>query len=123
LFEVVFNREAPTHASATRDSPTAKRVLAVVCVAVGAVAATYLWAVLFGHGLSGLKDSASLDRQSNSADYPNANIAFIAALIAFFGAGFYAWWWGDLRRGTPVMWWAVTATAGLVIFGVALLLS
>jgi hypothetical protein len=50
---------------------------------VGSVGAAYLWAVVFGHGLRGLKSSAALDRQPGSADFRDANVA---AGLAIFGA-------------------------------------
>jgi hypothetical protein len=58
------------------------RALCVVSIAAAAIGAAYLWAALFGDGLHGLQVAGAVD---NSDTFPNAKVAFIAA-VALFGA-------------------------------------
>ena len=97
------------------------QVIRVGCLVAASLAAAYLWAVLFGDGLHGLKDSATLDRQPDS-DLPNANIAFLAAVGVYIGSLFYALWSAEWRFGA-LTWCALTAATGLGVFAATRLFS
>jgi hypothetical protein len=99
-----------------------RRFVVFTCLLVGTVAAAYLWAVVFGHGLRGLKSSQALEKQPDSGDLPDANAAFVVALLAYFASALYAWWRGNSRLARrPVLWYAVTGAAGLATLGASLL--
>jgi hypothetical protein len=97
------------------------RLLRACCLVSGSLAAGYLWAVLFGDGIHGLTSGATLDHRPN-ADLPNANVAFVVAVLVYFASPMYAWWWTEwpkMYSGALVRWGALTATAGLAVFGVS----
>ena len=81
-------------------------------------AAAYLWAVIFGDGLHGLKLGPAIDKADS---LPNANVAFVAALVVYAASPLAAWWWADFtasRNATP-KWYAFTAIAGAFLFAVS----
>jgi hypothetical protein len=78
-------------------------------------AAAYLWAVVFGDGISGLTGGYTLSQQPNS-DLPNANLAFIAAVGAYLASPAFAWWASTTGRFNFLRWLLLTASAGSVIF-------
>jgi hypothetical protein len=69
------------------------RLIQATCFLIGAAAAAYLWAVVFGDAIPGLKSGAALDK-SNS-DFPNANAAFLVAVATYLTTPFAAWWFAD----------------------------
>jgi hypothetical protein len=82
---------------------------ALFAVAASA-AAGYLWAVLFGDGLPGLKDTVGL---ADSDSYPDANVAFLVAAGVYLGSPVCAVWWADALhgRGALLKWLGATAFA------------
>jgi hypothetical protein len=95
------------------------RVIRVMCFVAASGAAAYLWAVIFGDGIPGLKDGASL---WNADSIPDANFAFVAAVaIYLFISPFSAWWWSDMSTGhrQTVTWFGSSAVTGSVVFAVS----
>ena len=97
----------------------ARTALLVVLVALGALGAGYVWATAFGDGLHGLKDSAALDR---SDSFPDANVAFIAALVACGAGPFGVAYLANVRGRLLLHWFAGLAVAGGAVFGLSRLL-
>jgi hypothetical protein len=90
--------------------------MSVACVVIGVAGAGYVWAAAFGDGLQGLKDTAALDR-SNS--FPDANVVFIAALLAFAAGPFGLVLAGSVRPNRILHWFAAIGAAGGVVFGIS----
>jgi hypothetical protein len=82
---------------------------------IAAAGAAYLWAVIFGDGISGLTDGYTLGQRPNS-DLPNANVALIAAVGAYVGSPMFAWWSSSTSRFNTPRWLLLTASVGLVVF-------
>jgi hypothetical protein len=106
-----------TPSAEAERAPVSPRVQAVRigCVAAGSIAAAYVWALLIEHGLHSLVVGSALD---NAPNFPGANAALVAAIVAYVGAPIVAWWYGDLWLGN-LRWFLVTAAAGLALFGLA----
>jgi hypothetical protein len=96
-------------------------VIRALCAAVASAAAGYLLAVIFGNGIHGLKSGAALD---NSTSFPDANVAFIAALLAYGASACIGAFSSrvDVERDVVFKWFAATAAVGAVVFGVSRLL-
>lgn len=92
-----------------------------LCALLPSVAAGYLWAVIFGDGIHGLKSVSALN---NSNSFPDANAAFLAALFVYAAGPFLAAWLSGLllARGALLKWLAATAVAGAALFGLSRLL-
>ena len=97
------------------------RVVSWIFFGVGSVGFGYLWAVVFGHGLHGMESSSQMDR---TGEWPNADIAFIAALaLATLGtlrsfiqlAHRFPWLTGWRAR----LLLLVCPCSGLVLFGIS----
>jgi hypothetical protein len=89
------------------------------CATASCVAAAYLWAVIFGDGIHGLKGASALE---NTTDYPNANLAFIVAVGVFISSPIYYYWSTDTYKASLAKWCALTAAAGLLLFGASRLI-
>jgi hypothetical protein len=83
---------------------------------VASAAAAYLWAVVFGDGISGLTAGYTLSQQPNS-DLPKSNLAFIVAVGAYLASPAFAWWATTTGRFNFLRWLLFTAAVGSVIFG------
>jgi hypothetical protein len=68
----------------------------------------------FGDGIHGLKGASALE---NTTDYPNANLAFIVAVGVFISSPSYYYWSTDTYKASLAKWCALTAAAGLLLFG------
>ncbi len=97
------------------SQPLRSRLVEAGWFVVAAAAAAYLWAVIFGDGISGLTDGYTLGQRPNS-DLPNANLAFIAAVGAYVGSPMLAWWTTPNGRFDFPRWVLLTAGAGFVVF-------
>jgi len=62
--------------------PLRPRLVQAGWFVVASAAAAYLWAVVFGDGISGLTDGYTLSQRPNW-HLPNANLAFIVAVGAY----------------------------------------
>ena len=94
-----------------------KRIVAILCAIVGTLAAGYLWAVVFGDGVPGLKGAAALN-SSNS--YPDAGAAFIAALVLYVASPVLAAWQGVLLTRVAIgRWLVVTVLTGALTFALS----
>ena len=89
------------------------------CATASCMAAAYLWAVIFGDGMHGLKFASALE---NTTDYPNANLAFIVTVGVFISSPIYYFWSTDTYGASVAKWCALTATAGLLLFGASRLI-
>jgi hypothetical protein len=96
------------------------RLINGACLLAGSVAAAYLWAVIFGRALPGLKSGYALSQGSES-DIPNANLAFIVAVGVFLVSPAANTWWTNRGFGTAqqLTWLGLTALAGAGVFAVA----
>src|SRR5882757_5924640 len=74
------------------DSQLRPQAIRAICFLAGVAAAAYLWAVLFGDAIPGLKLGAAID---NADSLPNANLAFVAAVAVYVESPFAAWLWAD----------------------------
>jgi hypothetical protein len=93
------------------------RVVATLCAIAGTLAAGYLWAVVFGDGIPGLKGVAALN---NSDSYPNANAAFLVALALYVASPVVAASTGVfLTRAAVGRWLVITGLAGAVAFALS----
>jgi hypothetical protein len=112
---------APRRRLGERFGAVATRAV-VLWYAIGAIAAAYVWAVIFGDGIAGLKSATELDR---GGSFPDANAALIAAGVVFVVAPLAGMWcaerWTDwVGLGQC---YAVTAAVGAAVFAaVALVL-
>ena len=100
------------------DSQLRPQVIRGVCVIAGVAAAAYLWAVIFGDAVPGLKLGPAIE----SADsLPNANLAFVAAVVVYAASAWAAWCWADFAttRNAAPKWYGLTAIAGAILFGVS----
>jgi hypothetical protein len=92
----------------------------VAWLVIDGLAAAYLWAVLFGQGVPGLKSSVQL---RGSSSFPDANVAFIAAGLCFGVSPFVVGLIAPVRlraSGRSLGYLellAVSAAAGAVLFG------
>lgn len=93
------------------------RFVRALCTVVGSLAAGYLWAAVFGKGVPGLKGAVALD---DSDSFPDANVAFLAALGFYVGSAFIVAWAGTVVA-TPHLgrWLATTAVVGACVFVVS----
>ena len=84
-------------------------------------AAAYLWAVIFGDAVPGLKLGQALE---NADSLPNANLAVAAAVVVYTASPWAAWWWSDFAatRTAAPRWYGLTAIAGAILFGVSRML-
>jgi hypothetical protein len=83
---------------------------------ISAVAAAYLWAVVFGDGIAGLAGSYTLDHR-NYSDLPNANYVFLAAVAAYLASPFLAAWWGSATGSLNIpRWFLLTGALGFGAF-------
>ena len=100
------------------DSQLRPRVIRAVCLIAGVAAAAYLWAVFFGDALHGLKLGSAIDKADS---LPNANLAFVAALVVYAASPWAAWWWADFTatRNAIPKWYGLTAIAGALLFAVS----
>ena len=89
------------------------------CAIASCVAAAYLWAVIFGDGIHGLKTGAGLD---DSTDYPDANLAFVVAVAVFIVSPIYYHWSTNTYRAGIAKWCGVTGAAGLLLFAASRLI-
>lgn len=93
----------------------------MVCAIAGSLAAGYLWAVAFGHGIPGLKGTEAL---AKATSFPDANVAFLAALGVYgaspMAAGIARGWLTTAALGG---WLAITALIGAAVFALTRLLS
>ena|SRR5206468_7783693 len=96
------------------------------CLALGSLAAAYLWAALAGHGLHGLEGAAEVSKASG---FPAANVVFIASIgilaVAMVLASLcvsarFRPSWGPLGS---VGWAALYGAVGGVCFGVWTLIT
>lgn len=95
----------------------------VVSFITGAIAAGYLWAVLLGDGVRGLQSTAQLD---NSSTYPDANVAWIAALgllSASWVAAVKTVPYASASSRLAVRWMVATFVAGGAFFVVSRLFA
>jgi hypothetical protein len=95
-------------------------------VALGSLAAAYLWAVLAGYGLEGLEGAAEVSKASG---FPAANVVFVASIgilvVAMILASLcvparFRPSWGPLGSGG---WAALYGVLGGVCFGVWTLIT
>lgn len=90
---------------------------------LGSVSAAYLWAVVTGNGLHGLKDTAELDK---GGPLPDANVAFIAAIGLVFISCFMRAYLGATVPRRPIRLtplgssFAACLVVGGIVFVVAL---
>jgi hypothetical protein len=91
------------------------------CALTAALAAGYLWAVVAGDGIHGLK---GVDAVSNADSFPDANVAFILCIVAYGLSPLWAAYWSDfaLEHYALTKWFAATALAGAALFAVSRLL-
>ena len=87
-----------------------------LCLAGAIVAAAYLWAVVFGDGVHGLKDNAALNESSS---FPDASVA--AAVGIYFLSTMTAIWFSDVSVKRPALaaWGVSTALAGGGLFALS----
>jgi uncharacterized RDD family membrane protein YckC len=95
------------------------RLIPAGCAIAASVAAAYLWAVIFGDGIHGGKTGSALE---NSRDLPNANGALIVAVGVFLASPLYYQWRTEPYGATLGKWYALTAAAGLLLFGASRLI-
>jgi hypothetical protein len=96
------------------EHPRRVRLLSAI---VGAVAAGYLWAVLFGDGVHGLRSGPQLD---DAGAFPDANVAFLVAVACYLGSLWLAAWSGAINASTRLLrWLAATAVAGALVFALS----
>jgi hypothetical protein len=101
---------------ANRESrPLRPRVVQACWFVVAVAGAAYVWAVIFGHGISGLTDGYTLGQRPNS-DLPNANVALISAVGAYVASPALAWWASSTGRFNALRWLVLSAAAGVVVF-------
>jgi hypothetical protein len=100
-------------------APTYLPVPPVITNLIVPVVNAYLWAVIFGDGIHGGKTGSALE---NSRDLPNANGALIVAVGVFLASPLYYQWRTEPYRATLGKWYALTAAAGLLLFGASRLI-
>jgi hypothetical protein len=96
-----------------------RRLVQAVCFVAAILASAYLWAVVFGDGIPGLKGVAELDRSSS---YPDADAVLvgavalwcIASLLAALSSTYTRVWKHPVRN-----WTGGTLLSGLLAFGVS----
>jgi hypothetical protein len=93
----------------------------MLCLAGAIIATAYLWAVVFGDGVHGLKDTVALNKSSS---FPDANVAFIAAVAVYFLSTMTAIWFSDIyvKRTALAGWVAWTTLAGGGLFALSRIL-
>jgi hypothetical protein len=88
------------------------------------LAGGYLWAVVFGHALPGLKSTPALNR--SSGPLPDANVAFLVAWLGFFTSPLPLVWCAAAQPrvgGRPLGYLrtlVISAAVGAALFGIAL---
>lgn len=89
--------------------------MGLVCGLIGSAAAGYLWTVAFGRALPGLKLGGALD---DADSYPGANFAFVAAVLAYLGSAYAAFWHGSdaVDRAAVFRPFFFTALVGAALF-------
>jgi hypothetical protein len=93
------------------------RGVRIFLAVAGAVAAGYLWAVVFGDGVRGMKSVPSLDETDS---FPDANAAFLVAIVCYAGSPVVASRFGDTNAQTsPLRWFGATAIVGACIFALS----
>jgi hypothetical protein len=94
--------------------PRTVRAIHILCLGGASLAAGYLWAVVFGHGLRGFKDPVALN---NSSSYPDADAAFVGALGTYVGGLWGEAYIGRVHDAAGLKRWLIrTVAAGAVLF-------
>jgi hypothetical protein len=113
---------APTSEAVLRwgaHAPVAAKFPRTVCavsVLIGAIGASYLWAVFFGDGLHGLEGTAALDQSGN---FPNANAALIAAIALYSASLFGIGISGLAHRSRLFQAWVAVGVLGAAPFAIS----